>query len=481
MASKTISQAFAATFLIAGVQLLNPDGTPLASELKRPDWESGLANSPESDDCHSYSSEPAVAGPLFRSLKCIRLNDQGDWYASLGGQLRDRFEYFNHYQFMGSNPYNLVRLLVDADIHFGPSFRVLVQGISATKQGSAGGSLSAYVNELDLHQGFTEVKMPFNPESSFNVMVGRQNMAYGYQRLIGVSDWSNVRRTFDGLRARYATPDNTLDVFYVHPVQPEPYVFDLDVPGTQFAGIYDTWQLGDPLAKARTQLELYGLYVHRAEVTFNETTSGESRYTLGARLTSHPGPFDLDVEADYQLGSFNSAATNSFSLAVIGGYTVGNALFTPRLSLGFDLASGSQHDGNGDTIDQLFPSGHGKFGVIDIIGRQNIVDINPGIELDLLKSKRFAERVSLSIDYRQFWRQSNRDAVYTSSSSVLRAADGSNAYAIGGELDLELTWQFDKYTSAYMGYAHFFAGPFIAETGPDADIDFCYAAVTLTF
>jgi hypothetical protein len=422
-------------------------------------------------------TEPKMA----ESPKYIPLNDAAGWYASIGGELRDRFEYFNHYQFGGTYAYNLVRALADVDVHLGPNFHVLVQGISATKQGAAGGPLSSYVDELDLHQGFAAIRIPFPAQSSLEVMVGRQNMAYGAQRLIGVSDWSNVRRTFDGGLGRYVVPGNTLDVFYMQPVQPMPYQFDLDVPGTQFAGMYDTWKVEGVLSKIRTQVEFYGLYVHRPQITFNETTASENRYTFGTRLTAYPDPFDVDIEADYQVGAFNGAITNSFSIAAIGGYTINSAPFMPRLLLGFDIASGSRGNGNGDTFDQLFPSGHGKFGVIDVIGRQNIVDVHPGLSLTLLKKARGADDVSLNIDYRQFWRQSNRDALYNSSGSVVRAAAaGSNSYGVGGELDLELDWQMDSHTSAYIGYAHFFPGQFIKETGPDNSIDFFYAAVTFT-
>src|SRR4029079_5124066 len=175
--------------------------------------------------------------------------------------------------------------------------------------------------------------------------------------------------------------------------------FDPDVPGTQFIGVYDTWKDGGVLPRLRTQLELYGLYVHRPQITFNETTASESRYTFGARVTAYPDPFDVDIEADYQTGVFNGAATNSYSLAAIGGYTIKGAPFAARTLLGFDIASGSRGGGNGNTFDQLFPSGHGKFGVIDVIGRQNIVDVHPGLSLTLLKKAEFAKVVSLSIDY----------------------------------------------------------------------------------
>ena len=87
------------------------------------------------------------------------------------------------------------------------------------------------------------------------------------------------------------------------------------------------------------------------------------------------------------------------------------------------------------------------------------------------------------VQYRQFWRENDQDAVYTSSGSILRASDagGSNASAIGGEIDTQVNWRLNRYLSAYAGYAHFFHGAFIAATGPDHDIDFAYTALSFTF
>lgn len=52
---------------------------------------------------------------------------------------------------------------------------------------------------------------------------------------------------------------------------------------------------------------------------------------------------------------------------------------------------------------------------------------------------------------------------------------------IGGEIDLQVNWQFDRYINSYAGYSHFFHGAFIAETGPHNDVNFVYAALTFTF
>lgn len=61
-------------------------------------------------------------------------------------------------------------------------------------------------------------------------------MIFGNQRLIGVSDWTNVRRTFDAFLGTFAMPGNTLDVFYARPMLPAKYRSDNDVPGTDIAG-----------------------------------------------------------------------------------------------------------------------------------------------------------------------------------------------------------------------------------------------------
>jgi hypothetical protein len=137
--------------------------------------------------------------------------------------------------------------------------------------------------------------------------------------------------------------------------------------------------------------------------------------------------------------------------------------------------------GRGDAFDQLFPSGHDQFGIIDAIGRQNIIDVHPGVTWNLLENKPGAQRLKLLTQYRQFWRESDQDAVYTSSGSILRTSGGSDASAVGGEVDVQLSWQLDRHIGAYMGYCHFFHGEFISETGPHNDIDFAYTAVTFTF
>ena len=437
------------------------------------------------DEDYSYLKDPAVRTNLFDPLKYIPLDKQGDIYLTIGGQVRDRYEYFNNYTFgkgaQDPNGYNLIRTMLDGDLHVGPYLRVFTEGISATEQDRAGGPRPSDMNEINLHQAFAELTLPFTSDTSFTLRGGRQVMVFGAQRLIGVSDFTNVRRTFDGVQATLVTPGNTLDVFYARPVRVLEYEFDDDTPDTFLAGVYDTWEIPGALAKAKAKLEAYALYDERQSITFNQTTAGEKRYTFGTRLTASPKPFDFDLETDYQVGRFNGEATRAFSVATIGGYTFEHMMFAPRAFFGFDIASGGSRNNPGDTFDQLFPSGHDQFGTIDAIGRQNIIDVHPGVTFNLLENKPGAKQLTLLAQYRQFWRESDQDAVYTSSGSILRTGGGSEASGVGGEMDLQVNWQLDRYISAYAGYAHFFHGAFISATGPANDIDFAYTALTFTF
>jgi hypothetical protein len=437
---------------------------------------------------YSYLRDPAMRTDFFDPIKFIPLNDKGDWYASLGGEIRDRYEYFNNNLFGAPGAQdrdgdNLLRILASADLHLSPYLRLFVQGIGASEQANEVAPRPTDVDELDLHQAFVDLNLPIADHTTLTLRDGRQNILFGAQRLIGPLDWANVRRTFDGFRGTLDSPGNKLDLFFVQPVMVSKYTFDNDASLTEFAGIYDTWQIPGQ-SSSHLQLEMYGLYLERANATFpTEATGREERYTIGTRLSANPKPFDFDVEPDYQFGDFNHGNISAWSIATEAGYTLAGATFTPRPYIGFDAASGDRnaHGGGLNTFNQLFPTGHLFFGYTDVIGRQNIIDIHPGIDLSLLKDERYAKSMTLRAEYHEFWRESDQDALYSAGGAVVRASTPGSSSHIGSVADLLLNWQIDRHLSTYFGYSHFFAGKFIEQTGPHQDIDFLYAAATYKF
>ena len=446
------------------------------------------------DEDYGYLKDPARRDDPFDAVKYIPLNDSGDTYLSLGGSFRERYEYFHNNAFgagpQDPNGYYLTRFLAHADLHVGDNLRGFIQLKSAMEDNREGGPRVSDSDEFDVQQAFVDFRLPFGGPGSkdgFTIRGGRQDLLYGAQRLIGPLDWANVRRTFEGAKGILVTGDNQLDLFWVRPVVVENEQLNNGDGNTSFAGVYDTLKLPGVLPGAKTTLEMYGLLLSKTATRAFDTAPAvavdSDTYTVGARFSTYPKPFDLDVEADYQFGQSGKGDISAYSLAVEGGYTIESFVLTPRLFLGFDVASGDREPANPDrqTFNQLFPTGHLFFGYADVIGRQNVIDLHPGVELTLLKDAPAAKRVALRAEYHQFWRESLDDAVYNAAGGVQRAASGSDERSIGGELDLLLNWQFDRHTAGYVGYSRFFAGEFIQDTGPAKDIDFFYAALVFTF
>jgi hypothetical protein len=440
---------------------------------------------------YTYLRDPARRTDPLDAIKYMPINDSGSIYLSLGGQFRERYEYFNHANFgsgvQDQDGYLLHRLLLHADLHLGDNVRVFGQFKSALEDGRSGGPRATDSDEADVQQLFVDGKIPLGDKNALTVRFGRQDLMYGAQRLISPLDWSNVRRTFEGLKVATQLGEHNLDFFWVRPVivdNEEPNNGD---PDSSFVGIYDTWSLPGLFPKANTKLDLYGLALNQnargAIATAGAIGVDADTYTVGARFSTNPKPWDLDVEADYQFGQSGTGDISAWAFAIEGGYTFMNAALKPRPFIGFDIASGDDDAANPDkqTFNQLFPLGHAYFGYIDVIGRQNIIDLHPGVELTLIENQSWAKKLTLRADYHMFWRQNSADAVYNAAGGVLRAASGSDDMYIGSEVDLLINWQIDRHWSAYLGYSHFFAGQFLQNTGPSDDIDFFYAAAMFTF
>jgi hypothetical protein len=438
---------------------------------------------------YAYLRDASRRTDPFDSLKYIPLNEEGDWYLSLGGQARYRYEWFNETAFGApamddTNGYHLLRVLAHADLHMGPNLRAFVQGVAAHADGRDPEERPLLDEDVaDIHQAFGDLRIPLDG-GSITIRGGRQSLIYGAQRLISPLDWTNTRRTFDGGKLSLSIGrDNTLDFFAVHPVIVDDVHLNSYTDDQAFYGLYHVLGLPNVIEGANTKLDLYALYLDRSSNSFTEGTADEERYTIGARFSTNPKPWDFDVEAAWQFGDFGSGNINAWMFAAEAGYTVAGCPTTPRLYLGFDVASGDDDptDGNLETFNQLFPLGHAYFGYIDVIGRQNIVDLHPGLEMTLLADRPNVKKLSLRADYHLLWRYSSDDAVYNVAGGITRAPGGSGAKWVGSELDLLLNWQIERHLSAYLGYSRFFAGTFFDQTGPEEDIDFVYAAMQFTF
>lgn len=423
---------------------------------------------------YSYLRD-APAGDFWDPIKFIPIGDEA--YLTIGGQVRERYEYFSDLNFgsgtQDHNGYYLTRLQLSGDLHLNNALRFYVEGRSAMIDGRSGGPRGSDADEIDLDQAFVDLKLPLftGEKDSSTIRFGRQYLIYGAQRLISPSDWGNARRTFEGVRIMNKIGDHQLDFILVRPVTVSGPRLNNGDGNQTFYGVYDSISLPQVFDKsAGTKLEGYFLVLNQQADASRKYDA--DTYTLGARFASTPRPWDFDSEVDYQFGNVGSDHFDAFSLAIEAGYTFDTAL-SPRVSLGLDYAT--------KDFNALFPSGHTYFGYIDAIGRRNIIDLHPGLQIGLVKDQQFAKNIGLRIDYHMFWRADSDSAVYNSGGSVLRADNGSDARFIGSEIDLLLTWQIDRHLMWNIGYSHFFPGDFISQTGASDDIDMFYTTLQYMF
>jgi len=106
---------------------------------------------------------PAWPNDFWAPIKFIPLDIVPGSYLNFGGELRERLEHFND-PFIGlssrsDTTYDMHRLLLNADLHIGDSFRTFVQfGNHLVTSRST--SPPTDVDRLDLQQGFADVKLP---------------------------------------------------------------------------------------------------------------------------------------------------------------------------------------------------------------------------------------------------------------------------------------------------------------------------------
>lgn len=435
------------------------------------------------DEDYSYLRDPAArtgSALSLEPLKYIPLNRAGDRYLSIGGEIRQQFEFYNHPNF-GLDPvirdgYLLQRYMLHGDLHLGPSFRLFGQlksNLATFQEGPPGPTDE---DRLDVHQAFFDLRrgVSRHDRNSITLRVGRQEMLYGSQRLISVREGPNVRRSFDAVRVLTKLNPWQVDGFFSRPVETDPGIFDDGIDaGARFWGIYAT----GPINRATgMKADFYYLGLDQPEATFAQGTADELRHSVGTRLFGNSGALDYNFEGVYQWGRFGNGKIRAWTVASDTGYTFASAPLSPRVALRADVTSGDADptDRSLNTFNPLFPKGN-YFGESAILGPLNLIDIHPMVQLHL------SEAVSLDAGWTWYWRYSKGDGIYGNGLNLIQAPAGNAAHYIGNELSFVLNWEVNRQIGVTASYSHFFAGTFLEETGPGKDVDYFAVAVSYRF
>ncbi|MEP6662389.1 MAG: alginate export family protein, partial [Verrucomicrobiota bacterium] len=93
-------------------------------------------------------------------------------------------------------------------------------------------------DSIDLHQAY--FTLGNLKEFPLSLKIGRQELAYGDERLVGPVGWNNIGRVFDAAKLRWQTGSFGVDVFTSRTVIPEDGRFNVENDYDFFSGIYAT-------------------------------------------------------------------------------------------------------------------------------------------------------------------------------------------------------------------------------------------------
>lgn len=280
------------------------------------------------------------------------------------------------------------------------------------------------------------------------IEVGRFEMAYGDQLVIGDVGWHETGRAFDGARARLSltSEGGAIDVFATQVAEGATLMTSEFAEGdAYFLGVYGS--LGDLIAAERElELDAYLLgELAGSDEAAMPPTEAALELTGGVRVKDTLGPTAVRVEAGVQTGQ--RPASDSVLAAQIDGDVMFAVAAPTRIGAGAFYATGDDPTTGRDTAwNQLYPTAHKFLGFMDIIGpRTNVAGVS-------LKGRHaFAPALGLGVDGHVFFRP--------------ETAAGVDTYT-GFETDVWLGWKIGGGLGLRGQYSLFAAsadGPFASD------------------
>jgi Alginate export len=331
-----------------------------------------------------------------------------------------------------------------------------------------------FEDTFDVRQAFVEFG---NVESSkLGLRVGRQELFFGEQRLVGHLNWTNTARSFDAVRASYRRKDFRIDAFAASVVNLRDGAFNRRTDGNNLHGVYSSFSKIVPKAT----VEPYAFWRLGRGVRSESGATGKLDFkTVGLRWVGKlPANLDYGLEVAGQTGTLSVDDVRAFAGHWVFGYTLPKIKTTPRTFLEYNYASGDRNptDGKRGTFDQLYPTGHDKIGLADQVGWRNVEHGRAGVEL------KPTAKLSMSGSYHTWWLANAHDGLYSASGAlVARVANGTAGRRVGQEADVQAVYPLSPQMQLGVGYAHIFPGTFLKKATPGKPYNFSYMMLTYLF
>lgn len=390
----------------------------------------------------------SAAAPLSPGL--FRLTGE-KWSLAFGGQYLVRGEARDNRDFNGA--------VGDHELQVDHRARLTVRG-------QAFGRVGVYVEFQDvrawgsepntvtttpntgLHQGYVDVHVT----DWLDVRLGRQELSYGEDRLIGNLDWAQTARAFDGVFARLTpTPTTTVDAFGMllrPPVWAGTGALRVHNSGQYFYGVYARFRPSKALG-----VDAYALGLHDDAGAAGSPGPDTNLATVGGRVAWAAGAFAFVGEGALQVGQKANEGVLAGAFAARGTYTL---VARGKWYVGAEVlgasGDGDATDGTQRTFNQLFPTGHLHLGFMDYVGWQNVLGFKGTVGF-----RPFGAHVWLDVHHLRFW--DPRGTTYTAAGTPFLVANPERTNGnLGTELDFNVTVPVTPYAAVAGTFAVFLPG-----------------------
>ncbi len=382
---------------------------------------------------------------------------------SIGGEIREQLRMFRHVNFgdvdsglYDNDAYLLQRYLLHADLHLGRYLRLF--GQLNSNHVTAKNSVSHTDRDLaGVLQAFADINS--YGRIPMRLRLGRQELSYGVERILGTRDGANVRQTYDGLRYTITFKKSVADFFVVYPMKYEFGYFDnsTNKDNLIYSGLWST-----PVNHFGT-LELYFIGNDRKMAYCRNDSAKENRQSFGIRLNRYSGVFYYDAEAIGQTGIYGSSPIRAWQLSAVAGLRWRDLQMDPRIQVRVAGASGDLD--STDTRMNLFRPIATRSPVNDLIpvGFANIGVFTVEGEIRIVRGLHF------SLGYYSVRRISRNDGTYTSDvENMVREPDyngNEKGIHVTKGIVSEFSYIAGKHFSILLLMGYFIPGNYVSHTG----------------
>ena len=402
------------------------------------------------EDCEGRATLPADS-PQRSGLQALRYLplDDGDplAFATLGGEARLRWERLDPQRFglAGGQPFTArgERLLLHADVRR-DEWRAFVQ-LSAAGEVNWPVARPADKSEPDVAQAFVDWQFDgkASAASTQRLRIGRFELPFPTNRLIGVNDAANLRRTFQGAMLNVDIARVPLTAFLTRPIVNKTGAFDDHWASTErFNGLDAVLLQSSGGAASLDSIDAFVFDRYRAFDQVQNGAGAEHVQTWGTRWAAHIGGLRGAVQATLQHGRLGSQRMDGNGLTIDLAESFA-APWSPTLTASFGRASGDARPGDGrvDTFDPLYAN---------LAYSTDAGYFYPGNNEDISVALSLQPVAALQVQAGAYSirRLQSQDATYQPPGLILVAGNGTGGQHLATLPFIKATLQVDRYDEA---------------------------------